>query len=80
MKSTTLQYIGNNKHNDRIENDFYATPLNAIEDLIKYEKFEGKIWECACGKGAISEPLIKAGYDVFSSDLINNGLEKLKIF
>ena len=80
MKSTTLQYIGNNKHNDRIENDFYATPLNAIEDLIKYEKFEGKIWECACGKGAISEPLIKAGYDVYSSDLINKGYGETKDF
>ena len=80
MKSTTLQYIGNNKNDDRIENDFYATPLNAIEDLIKYEKFEGKIWECACGKGAISEPLIKAGYDVYSSDLINNGYGETKDF
>ena len=80
MKSTTLQYIGNNKNNDRIENDFYATPLNAIEDLIKYEKFEGKIWECACGKGAISEPLIKAGYNVYSSDLINNGYGEVKDF
>ena len=73
MKSTTLSYIGHNKNDDRFANDFYATPLDAIEDLIKYEKFDGKIWECSCGDGAISNPLIKAGYDVYSSDLIDRG-------
>ena len=73
MKSTTLSYVGHNKNNDRFENDFYATPLDAIEDLIKYEKFDGKIWECSCGDGAISDPLIKAGYNVYSSDLIDRG-------
>ena len=72
MKSA-YQMVGHNFNNDRVENDFYATPLDAIEDLIKYEKFEGKIWECSCGDGAISEPLIKAGYDVYSSDLIDRG-------
>ena len=80
MKTTTLSYIGHNKNDDRFENDFYATPLDAIEDLIKYEKFEGKIWECSCGDGAISEPLIKAGYDVYSSDLIDRGYGDVKDF
>ena len=73
MRATTLQYIGNNKFNDRIENDFYATPLNAIEALLNYEKFEGNIWECACGDGIISKELIKAGYNVYSSDLVDRG-------
>ena len=80
MKSTTLQYIGNNKFNDRIENDFYATPLNAIEALIKYENFKGNIWECACGDGVISKELIKAGYDVYSSDLIDRDYGEIKDF
>jgi len=80
MKSTTLQYIGNNKHNDRIENDFYATPLNAIEDLIKYEKFEGKIWECACGDGVLSKVMESKNYKVYSSDLINKGYGETKDF
>ena len=62
MKSTTLSYIGHNANNDRNENDFYETPLDAIEDLIKHEKFDGKIWECSCGNGAISKPLIDRGY------------------
>ena len=38
MKSA-YQMVGRNFNNDRIENDFYATPIDAIEDLIKYEKF-----------------------------------------
>ena len=73
MIKAAYQMVGHNFNNDRIENDFYATPLDAIEDLIKYEKFDGKIWECSCGDGAISDPLIKAGYDVYSSDLIDRG-------
>ncbi len=36
MKSA-YQMVGHNFNNDRIENDFYATPIDAIEDLIKYE-------------------------------------------
>jgi 2-polyprenyl-3-methyl-5-hydroxy-6-metoxy-1,4-benzoquinol methylase len=35
------------------------------------QKFEGNIWECACGNGAMSKVMIKNGYDVYSSDLIN---------
>ena len=73
MKTTTLSYIGHNKNDDRFENDFYATPLDAIEDLIKYEKFDGKIWECACGNGAMSKVMKDNGYEVYSSDLIDRG-------
>ena len=80
MRATTLQYIGNNKHNDRIENDFYATPTNGVEALIKHEKFKGKIWEPACGLGAISKPLIEVGYNVYSSDLIDRGYGEVKDF
>ena len=80
MRSTTLQYIGNNKHDDRIKNDFYETPTNGVEALIKYEKFKGKIWEPSCGKGAISTSLIKSGYEVYSSDLIDRGYGEVKDF
>ena len=80
MRSTTLQYIGNNKHNDRIKNDFYPTPIEAVEALLKHEKFKGEIWEPACGYGDISKPFIKAGYKVYSSDLIDRGYGKVKNF
>lgn len=53
--------------------DFYPTPRAATEALLGVEKFEGGIWECACGDGAISKVLTEHGYTVKSSDLINRG-------
>jgi hypothetical protein len=74
MKTTSaLAYVGHNANGDRSENDFYATPSLATQELLKKECFGGTLWECACGDGAISKVLINNGYDVYSSDLINRG-------
>ena len=74
MKNTSaLAYVGHNANGDRSENDFYATPNLATQELLKKECFSGTLWECACGDGAISKVLINNGYDVYSSDLINRG-------
>ena len=35
--------------------DFYPTPDFAVKELLKREKFNGTIWECACGDGAIAK-------------------------
>ena len=72
-KESALAYIGHNANNDRVENDFYPTPSNATQSLLDRQKFDGNIWECACGDGAMSELLIKSGYNVYSSDLIDRG-------
>lgn len=61
------------RKNNREPNDFYPTPPDVVEELLKKENFNGNIWECACGHGAISEVLIKNGYEVHSSDLIDRG-------
>lgn len=53
--------------------DFYPTPKWATHVLADNEKFEGDIWECACGDGAMSEVLAKTGNKVTSSDLYNRG-------
>ena len=37
------------------------------------ERFDGSIWEPACGDGAISKVLAEAGYQVVSTDLIDRG-------
>lgn len=58
-----------NRHPD----DWYATPQSAIEALLKLEKFEGPIWEPACGDGTISKVLETHGYTVTSTDLIDRG-------
>jgi len=72
-KSSALAYVGHNANKDRHKDDFYATPTLATEKLLQKECFSGLMWECACGDGAISKVLIKNGYDVYSSDLINRG-------
>lgn len=58
---------------DRQRDDFYATPRSAIEQFLDVERFDGAIWEPACGDGAVSRVLQERGYDVVSSDLINRG-------
>jgi hypothetical protein len=57
----------------RPEHDFYRTPVAAVEALLGYETFSGIVWEPACGDGAISSALEKAGINVISSDLIDYG-------
>ena len=58
---------------EREENDYYATPPKAVEQLLKLETFQNNIWECACGEGHISKVLQKFGHNVRSSDLIDRG-------
>ena len=61
---------------EREENDFYATDSFAIKimaDKLKEIEVSNKIWECACGKGHLSKPLIELGYDVLSTDIIDRG-------
>jgi hypothetical protein len=53
--------------------DFFPTPAWATHALIDNEEFEGEIWECACGDGAMSDVLETTGNKVISSDLINRG-------
>lgn len=63
----------NHTNKDRENDDYYATEPKAIDVLCEIEKFDGLIWECACGGGHISERLKEHGYEVISSDLIDRG-------
>lgn len=49
--------------------DYFPTPKWATHALIDNEKFDGDIWECACGDGAMSKVLELTGNSVYSSDL-----------
>ena len=49
--------------------DFFPTPRWATFALIDNERFEGDIWESACGDGAMSRVLEETGCSVSSSDL-----------
>jgi hypothetical protein len=53
--------------------DFFPTPAWATHALIDNERFEGDIWESACGNGSMSEVLEQTGQSVTSSDLFDRG-------
>jgi hypothetical protein len=73
MSGHLLAVGANNPELDARTHDFYQTPRRAIEALLSVEKFDGLMWECACGAGAISSVLEEHGYTVVSSDLIDRG-------
>lgn len=78
-KRTTWATLGATNHTDkeRAENDFYESPEEAITRLLAVEELrptEGSVvWECACGRGALSRPLQAAGYTTYDTDLVNRG-------
>jgi hypothetical protein len=53
--------------------DFFPTPPWATFALIDNERFQGDIWECACGDGTMSRVLEQTGCQVPSSDLYERG-------
>jgi hypothetical protein len=56
-------------------NDLYETPAVAVEALLRTEHLPHRIWEPACGPGAIVRVLRDAGHDVLATDLIDYGLD-----
>jgi len=58
---------------NRPEHDWYPTPPEATEALLAAERFEGLVWEPACGDGAICKVLEAHGYEVLATDLIDRG-------
>jgi hypothetical protein len=53
--------------------DYFPTPGWATHALADNEKFNGEIWESACGNGAMSDVLAMYGNKVVSSDLYDRG-------
>lgn len=53
--------------------DFFPTPSWATHALIDNERFDGEVWECACGDGAMSQVFEAAGHRVISTDLYDRG-------
>lgn len=54
-------------------NNLYETPPEAMRALLSLTRFSRRVWEPACGKGAISRMLEDAGYEVEISDLVDYG-------
>jgi len=53
--------------------DFYPTPEWATYALIDNERFEGCIWEPACGDGTMARVLNDTGRPIEASDLFDRG-------
>ena len=71
--STLLKITGSDGERKRNANDFYPTPSYATEALMNREFFSQKIWEPACGNGAICKVLEERGHTTVSTDLIDYG-------
>lgn len=56
--------------------DFYPTPEWATRVLVDSERFEGRIWEPACGDGTMARVLACTGLPVEASDLYDRGFGK----
>jgi hypothetical protein len=65
--------LGASSHsqNEREQHDYYATEPKAVRMLLEIEHFEGKIWECACGEGHLSEEMKRLGREVYSTDIVD---------
>jgi len=72
-KKSVFTSLGASNHaiEERETHDYYATEPKAIELLLDLEVFSKNIWECACGGGHLSEVLLKAGFSVRSTDLVD---------
>lgn len=70
----------NYAHEERERDDYYTTDPKAVRLLLEVEQFSPHIWEPACGEGHISKELQKAGYEVYSSDLIGRGFGQIADF
>jgi hypothetical protein len=71
-----LQMIGARLQGASESLDFHPSPPVAVEALCRVEKFDGMIWEPACGNGVISKILEAQGYRVISSDIVDRGYGK----
>lgn len=58
---------------EREKDDFYRTPPSATQALLEREKFPPRVWEPACGDGAMSRVIEAAGHEVVSTDLVDRG-------
>lgn len=70
---TGTSLAGMSTTRERVDNDFYATPFNATEAILKKEKLSGSILEPAAGQGHISK-VLREFYpysEIVSTDLID---------
>jgi hypothetical protein len=66
--------LGSGKaQSNRAPFEFYPTPPAATRALLSVERFEGSVWEPACGNGALARELVASGHDVVATDIVDWG-------
>ena len=76
---TTFSTLGASNHSskERASDDFYETPADGVTRLLDRSDLapstNALIWECAAGRGAISNVLTERGYTVHSTELRDRG-------
>jgi hypothetical protein len=71
---TALTTGGNRAHAlKHRRDDLYETPPEAVEALLRIEQLPHRLWEPACGRGAIVNVLRAAGHECIGSDLVDYG-------
>ena len=73
MINEQYKLLGRKVEDLRQAQDFYPTPEYVTRALLDNYKFEGAIWEPACGDGRMAEVLKRFYREVRCSDLINRG-------
>lgn len=53
----------------RNEFDFYPTPIECVHALLDRERFEGDVWEPACGDGRIVNACLQRGVSCIGTDI-----------
>lgn len=60
----------------RPDDDHYNTPREASWPFVRAAAIPGKVWECACGEGALAAVLTENGHDVVATTLRDRGYGK----
>ncbi len=61
---------GNQPNQNRDKNDFYPTHPHWTATLLNVVKFDGPVWEPACGQGHMVKVIEGFGYKVRSTDIV----------
>jgi hypothetical protein len=72
--SLGVMIFGGNPKEERRENDWYPTSSEVTQALLRVEKFDGVIWDCASGDDAILKVCKDNGYTrLLGSDINPRG-------
>ena len=61
---------------ERIAADHYPTPAENLDCLLQHVAIHENVWECASGEGNLSVRFHEFGHTVWSSDIIDYGLDE----